>query len=136
MYFLIYRSVASETPTEADLHRLLEHARAANAAREVTGMLLYQNGRYMQMLEGEEEVVRSLFASIAADGRHRMVKVLASGPLTKRHFSDWSMGFRNMDQFGNLPDYDTYLATQLADDRFSSEERVAHQFMFHFIESA
>ena len=136
MFYLIYRSVATIVPSEADLAQLLEHARAANDARGITGMLLYQNGRYMQMLEGEEAAVRALFAAIAADQRHRDVKVLASGPLGKRLFDDWSMGFRDMDRFAGLPDYDTYLANQLADDRFGSEARVAYQFMFHFVESA
>jgi hypothetical protein len=136
MFYLIYRSVATSVPSEADLGKLLLHARPANEARGITGMLLYQNGRYMQMLEGEEAAVRALFASIAADQRHRNVKVVASGALDQRLFSDWSMGFRDMDRVAGLPDYDTYLSNQLADDRFRSEARVAYQFMFHFVESA
>ena len=136
MIYLIYRSIATEVPREADLVALLEHARPANAARGITGMLLYQNGRYMQMLEGVESAVRDLFAAISADRRHRDVKVVATGALAKRHFSDWSMGFRNMDQFADLPDYDTYLARQLDDGQITREERAAFRFMFHFIESA
>jgi hypothetical protein len=62
MFFLIYRSVATIVPSEADLAQLLEHARPANDTRGITGMLLYQNGRYMQLLEGEEAAVRALFA--------------------------------------------------------------------------
>ena len=99
-------------------------------------MLRCQNGRYMQMLEGKEPAVRALFAAIYAVRRHRDVKVVATGALAKRHFSDWSMGFRNMDQFADLPDYDTYLARQLDEGQLSPEERAAFRFMFHFIESA
>lgn len=136
MIYLIYRSIATEVPSEIELVSLLEHARPANAARGITGMLLYQNGRYMQMLEGEEPVVRELFGAISADRRHRDVKLVAKGALAKRHFDDWSMGFRNMDQFADLPDYDTYLSRQLDDGQLSREERAAFRFMFHFIESA
>lgn len=136
MYYMIYRSVATDSPTEASLLKMLEWAREANARRGVTGMLLYQNGRYMQMLEGEEATVRELFDKISRDPRHHLVKVVASGTTSKRHFNDWSMGFRDMDQVSKLPDYDTYLNEQLAEKRFGSEERVAYQFMLHFIESA
>jgi hypothetical protein len=136
MYYMIYRSVATDSPNEASLLKMLEWAREANAKRGVTGMLLYQNGRYMQMLEGEEATVRELFDKISRDPRHHLVKIVASGTTAKRHFNDWSMGFRDMDQVSNLPDYDTYLNQQLAENRFGSEERVAYQFMLHFIESA
>ena len=136
MYYLIYRSVATEVPTKESLARLLELAREQNASRGITGMLLYQNGRYMQMLEGEETKVRELFDAIANDPRHRLVKVVATGNNPKRHFQDWSMGFRDMEQVGSMPDYDTYLARQLDLDRFHGEERAAFQFMLHFVESA
>jgi hypothetical protein len=136
MIYLIYRSIATDVPSEAELVSLLKHARPANAARGITGMLLYQNGRYMQMLEGEEPVVKELFAAISADRRHRDVKLVAKGALAKRHFDDWSMGFRNMDQFADLPDYDTYLSRQLDEGQLSPDERAAFRFMFHFIESA
>lgn len=136
MIYLIYRSIATAVPDESSLVALLEHARRSNAERGITGMLLYQNGRYMQMLEGEDAAVRDLYARISADRRHRDVRLVASGELPKRHFSDWSMGFRNMDQFADLPDYDTYLARQLDEGTVSREERAAFRFMFHFIESA
>lgn len=136
MYYLIYRSVATEQPTKESLARLLELARDANAKRAITGMLLYQNGRYMQMLEGEEAAVRELFGKIAADSRHRLVKEVASGTMARRHFEDWSMGFRDMERVTAMPDYDTYLANQLDLDKFHGEERAAFQFMLHFVESA
>ena len=136
MYYLIYRSVATDLPTKESLARLLELAREHNAMRGITGMLLYQNGSYMQMLEGDEAAVRELFGKVAADSRHRLVKEVASGKLPKRHFEDWSMGFRDMEQVGAMPDYDTYLAKQLDLDQFHGEERAAFQFMLHFVESA
>ena len=136
MYFLIYRSVATERPDDAGLLELLKLSREANAAHGITGMLLYQNGRYMQMLEGEEAAVRALYDNIARDRRHHLVTIVASGPVAKRHFHDWSMGFRHMDQVSDLPDYDSYLDAQLAEDRFDDEERIAYRFMLHFVESA
>lgn len=136
MYYLIYRSVATDLPDRASLIQLLEHARTANARRGITGMLVYQNGRYMQMLEGEEAKVRELFDGIATDPRHRLVKVVATGNTPKRHFQDWSMGFRDMEQGTTLPDYDTYLSEQLDLDKFGGPERAAFQFMMHFVESA
>ena len=51
----------------------------------------------MQVLEGEAEAVRALYANIAADVRHRSVTKLADGPVLGRTFADWSIRFRTVD---------------------------------------
>ena len=72
---------------------LLEHARRNNEKAGVTGMLLYKDGNFMQVLEGEERVVQALSAKIGRDPRHEKMVTLLEGPLAEREFSDWSMGF-------------------------------------------
>jgi hypothetical protein len=92
-YHILYRSKASQTPTEADLQALLEEARTYNAQYGVTGLLLYSDGRYVQLFEGPEEVVRSLYARIQADPRHTQVVTVSDGPGPQRWFADWNMAF-------------------------------------------
>jgi len=52
MIQLIYTSTATNWPTEAELINLLEQARSQNLRRQTTGMLLYGNRTYLQVLEG------------------------------------------------------------------------------------
>ena len=50
----------------------------------------------MQVLEGEEQLVRSLYTKISADPRHKGALALLQGVEEKRQFADWSMGFRDL----------------------------------------
>jgi hypothetical protein len=62
----------------------------------VSGMLLYKDGNFMQLLEGEETVVRNLFEVITQDSRHRGTIVLLEEQISEPSFRDWSMGFRDL----------------------------------------
>ncbi len=82
--------------TREDLRVLLATSRKNNAELGVTGMLLYKDGNFMQVLEGEEVAVRRLYARIAADPRHGSEITLQEGFSEGRQFPDWSMGFRDL----------------------------------------
>ncbi|MDQ2772334.1 MAG: BLUF domain-containing protein [Bacteroidota bacterium] len=96
LYHLIYQSQARvpfDTPT---LQALLEQARVFNRVNYLTGLLLHTpDGRFLQILEGEEDVVRALYYDhIVADPRHHHCRVLGAGASSERSFADWNMGFR------------------------------------------
>ena len=96
-YHVLYRSQATPAPTEADLQALLEQARTYNAQAQITGLLLYSGGRFVQLVEGPEAVVRSLYARIQADPRHTQVVTVSDGPGPQRWFADWHMAFGYVD---------------------------------------
>ena len=83
--------------TDPELVDLLVRSRARNAERGVTGLLLYRSGRVLQMLEGEESVVRALYDRIRMDTRHDHVSNVWSSTATQRRFPDWTMGFEDLD---------------------------------------
>jgi len=90
---LIYASTASRRFDTEELLVLLQNARAANALRGVTGMLLYEDLNFFQVLEGLESVVTPLFTKIAADKRHNGVALIIREPIAERSFGDWTMSF-------------------------------------------
>jgi len=90
---LVYSSAATEPFDDAQLIELLRLARRKNARLGVTGMLLYHAGTFVQMLEGDEEVVESLFARIEEDPRHDETRVLLRRSDVPRTFGEWTMGF-------------------------------------------
>jgi hypothetical protein len=121
MIQLVYVSSATEPFSAEDLTVLLERSRRRNAASGITGMLLYRGGNFMQVLEGDEGVVRALFAAIGRDRRHSGVLTLLDGPIAGRQFPDWSMGFRNLadEAVRQLPGFSEFLNTPLTAQEFA-----------------
>lgn len=90
----IYCSASNEGEFGSeDLKALLEKCRVNNARRDVTGMLLYQQRSFFQILEGERGTVEALFEKIAADPRHTRVTRVILETIAERAFAGWSMGY-------------------------------------------
>jgi hypothetical protein len=96
-YHVLYRSRATRVLTQAELQALLEQARPYNAHHQITGLLLYSEGHFVQLFEGEQAVVRALYARIQADPRHTQVVTVSEGPGPQRWFADWHMAFGYVD---------------------------------------
>jgi hypothetical protein len=94
---LIYVSSAVSLFSAESLSDLLKKARVKNACLGITGMLLYKGGNFMQVLEGPGQAVRNLYSEIAQDPRHRGAFKLMEYSAKERHFSNWTMGFTNLD---------------------------------------
>lgn len=111
LHFLMYVSSARRKFGPADLAELLTVAREKNSRLGITGMLLYKAGLFLQVLEGDSVRVRELYSKIASDERHRACSVVLEGTLPERRFSDWSMGFRNLDDpdIAKLPGYSPFM---------------------------
>lgn len=93
---LIYCSAARARFTPAALAQLLRQAREHNSQHGVTGVLLYTDGSFFQVLEGEESTVDTLFARISRDLRHTGVTLIIREPIARRAFADWTMGYAGM----------------------------------------
>jgi hypothetical protein len=90
---LIYTSRAVKPFTPQELEHLLDRARTRNLLCAITGMLLYDYGAFLQVLEGPEKGVNEVFGWIERDPMHRSIQVLEREPIAERAFADWSMGF-------------------------------------------
>lgn len=88
---IIYVSQANADLTTVAFEELLAHARAKNAELGITGILLYDDQKFIQVIEGEREVVEALYASLLADSRHKNLVQLLNIPITQRTFPSWSM---------------------------------------------
>ena len=95
MYELIYMSSATKYLSEEEINTLLVQARHFNIQHGITGVLLYIEGDFLQVLEGRKETIDSLFENIKRDKRHKSVIVVYEGNKIKRQFPDWSMGFHS-----------------------------------------
>ncbi len=92
-----YVSTATKQMLRDDLLEILTVARRNNQGAEITGLLLFDGGNFLQVLEGKEDVVRHVFSRIARDDRHRDLSVLFEEQVDTPQFEQWSMGFQAID---------------------------------------
>ena len=100
MIQMSYLSQASAPMSADQLLALLMQCRTNNTARGLTGMLLYGNGTFLQVIEGEDAVVDRLVATIEADPRHVGMRRLTRRSIERRQYADWSMGFERVTDDG------------------------------------
>lgn len=131
---LVYASSAVTPLDDHQLGRLLDASRAKNAALDVTGMLLYRDGNFMQALEGDEDVVLELERRIRYDRRHRGVLRLLKRPIVEREFPEWSMGFRRLGKQLRVPGETDTIDLPLTDLWFAKEPTRAQKLLLTFRE--
>lgn len=132
---LIYASSATWMMSEQDLLDILKKSHENNGRLDITGMLLYRGGNFLQVLEGEEQIVDERFKVIMQDPRHRQVTLLLKRPVAKRQFEHWEMGFTNIDTIdtSTLPGYTPYLNEPFSSTRFK-DVSFAYTFLNMFKE--
>lgn len=97
---LIYASESTQPLTPESVQQLVDHARQANARKQLTGVLAFDHRAFVQCLEGDRETVSEVFCRIAADTRHRRVVLLELQAVDERVFTSWGMGFAAADANG------------------------------------
>ena len=106
MYQIIYYSTASLDVTKDNITEILLKSRRFNEKNAITGCLLYHDGIFLQILEGEEKTVKALYSKIEKDERHANAKLLVVEKTEERTFNSWSMAYRElgeeeMNEIGN-----------------------------------
>ena len=90
---LLYASNTPQRVTLDDLDNILTASRRHNALIGITGLLLFIDGGFLQILEGEERAVRELYTRIAVDPRHVNPRIMLDREIAARAFEAWDMGF-------------------------------------------
>jgi len=97
MYEIVYASAARARMSPDQLAAILAVSRVNNSRLGVTGILLFHEGSFFQVLEGEQATVEELYGRIARDPRHDRCAELRKGAIPAPSFSAWSMGFVALD---------------------------------------
>jgi len=134
MTSITYFSSTTRPFTSRELVALLAQCREQNARIGITGMLLYKDGEFMQVLEGTPSIVRRKFLSIRLDDRHENVTVIRDEAVDSRQFSDWSMAFWNLNSIdpASIPGYSYYMNTALTAPMFQSDPTRALELLLGF----
>ena len=93
LYEVLYVSALAPGVPVSAVAAIAGHARAANAQRGITGLLVFDGHCFCQQLEGMQKNVLSAMERIGQDARHEQVSVVHHGPLAARRFSDFRLAF-------------------------------------------
>ena len=92
-YQTVYSSESTFPMQAGDLEELLARARRKNAIDGISGALVYTDGMFLQILEGERAKVQALMATIRSDVRHTRVTILREGDVASAQFASWKMAY-------------------------------------------
>lgn len=97
IFQLVYLSRISQdfNPTE-DMDAIMQIANKRNRKLGITGILIYRDGIFIQLLEGEKDRVLKVYGYVASDFRHTSIKPILKQENTNRLFEEWTMGYRNL----------------------------------------
>lgn len=88
---LAYTSRARLDLSERDLSDIHETARHLNALDGITGLLVFDGVRFLQIIEGPEEAIDALVERLRRDPRHSAFEIRDEHVIEARSFPDWSM---------------------------------------------
>jgi hypothetical protein len=91
VYRLAYVSKATPLMKSEDLRAIAEVSGPRNASADITGILVMDGGRILQVLEGQRQAVVDLFERISGDPRHEEVRQVSGGEQDARLLNNWSM---------------------------------------------
>jgi hypothetical protein len=102
MLELVYKSKAVQNINHDEIIKILETAEKFNKSNGLTGCLIFHKGYFIQLLEGDENTLRTLYAKIGNDKRHFDIELLYEKNKSQRNFDDWGMAFVNLDEVENF----------------------------------
>ena len=134
VFFHVYVSSALELFSPEQLRELLETSRRNNAARGVSGMLLYKDGNFLQVLEGREAAVLEIADRIHRDPRHHGIITLMEGFESEYQFREWSMGFCDLrsDEAKTMLGYSAFLQSSFDPKALANDPTAAQRLLLSF----
>lgn len=134
MLSLIYVSSSVKLMNDEELLDILKVSRENNLSKDITGLLLYKGGNFMQALEGPEELVMALYETIRQDPRHKDVSIISQEQIQKRQFPAWEMAFTNLDNpdIANEPGYSQFLHAEFTADVYRQNPLRAYIMLLTF----
>ena len=102
---LVYVSKRNPNCTEEEIEKILASCKKNNPPLQITGVLLYSDTKFIQMVEGDAKVITGLYDKIKLDNRHSNAMMISYGPISEKSFPSWHMGARKI--VGSQVDFKT-----------------------------
>lgn len=137
IWSIVYVSTATSLLSEDELESLLSASRLKNEQIGITGILLYHDGNFMQIIEGPKQAVVKLYAQIRGDALHKNLITLLDCPVEERLFAGWWMEFRNLNKLSveELENASPYLEKSLLSDVYVNQPNKSLKLLQFFLRS-
>ncbi len=89
---LVYVSNRQKSCTQQEIDDILDACKRNNPAMEVTGVLLYSDNKFIQLVEGDTQKILRLYDTIKKDERHENCVMISCTPTEEKTFPSWHMG--------------------------------------------
>lgn len=99
---ICYVSSKNKNLTHKQIIKLLEFCLENNEINEIKGILLYSEGNFFQILEGEKKIVLNLFEKIKKDSRHKNIIQITGHDIKKGSFDGYKVDIIKADYKGKL----------------------------------
>jgi hypothetical protein len=107
---LIYVSNRKPTCTQEEIDNILASCKKNNPPLNITGVLLYSDTKFIQLVEGESKVIMSLYDKIKLDTRHSNSIMISYGMIPEKSFPSWHMGSKKLS--GSDVDFKTDISAE------------------------
>lgn len=104
----VSKATANSDLIASDIQDILSIAKTKNLQHNITGVLFYHDGLFLQVIEGGKAEIHQLMANIRGDQRHFDVRILMDEAVKQRGFSDWNMDCFNLSH-STAVDIDQYV---------------------------
>ena len=131
-----YVSQTAQPMQCSELLDLLLQCREYNGENGITGMLLYGNSTFLQVIEGEDGVINSLVNKIEADPRHNQIEMLSRKEINDRDYASWTMGFEQIsdEDIGNIEGLRNFESNDFTVEYLSGHGPVVDKLLQHYRE--
>ena len=99
-YQIAYVSLSKTPLVEVPLSDILIASKRNNTRDDISGLLMYHDGLFFQVLEGEKALVKNCYQRILRDQRHSAISLMWEGEAETRAFASWAMGYAGPDEIG------------------------------------
>ncbi len=107
---IVYVSTRNKNCTDVEIQNILASCQKNNPLLDITGILLYSDTKFIQMVEGEYQVISGLYDKIKLDHRHDQVRMIATSPIKQKSFPSWHMGSKKISE--SPVDFNTPITSQ------------------------
>tara|TARA_R110000851_G_scaffold157058_2_gene299744 strand:- start:30785 stop:31252 length:468 start_codon:yes stop_codon:yes gene_type:complete len=118
-YSICYVSSESGELKENQLEQVFSTTKINNGNEDITGILLYYYGNFLQVLEGEKETLLTLFDNIKKDKRHKNIITIFNKQNEHRIFEGYKSGFSIVKTKSDLKNLKEYLNKNKDETPFS-----------------
>jgi hypothetical protein len=107
---LVYVSDRKKNCNEEEIQKILASCKKNNPPLDITGILLYSDTKFIQLVEGEYKAIIDLYDKIKTDPRHDQCRLISLGPIKQKAFPSWHMGVRKISD--NEVDFKTSISPE------------------------